>query len=301
METLNAIVKSLSKMNGHCHRGESKMITNAANKPVLHSIFMPGYPLDGMLRQDVDTLISDMNAIATPTVREGHLQGLPAPVRRYLKATNIVGKPRTVFARARWLGEFRRGPDQKWMPLVCEQYNRIDKPARLWYAAMKFMPFVNFYVRDAYHNGEGTMYARLTPWYKMFDERGPEYAQGELLVALNDMVFFPSAFLSESVRWAALDDRSARATLTTPNTTVSGVFYFNEHNDVVDFEAERYRTVGKASVMTKWTTPFRDHREVNGVRIPTSGEAVWHLAEGSYSYVRVSLVDIQYNAFCRYP
>jgi hypothetical protein len=82
---------------------------------------------------------------------------------------------------------------------------------------------------------------------------------------------------------------------------VSGVFYFNERNDVVDFEAERYRIMGKTAVMTKWTTPFRDHQEINGVRIPTSGEAVWHLAEGSYSYVRVSLVDIQYNALCRYP
>ena len=277
------------------------MVGNVSSKPALHSAFMPGYALDKMMQQDVDSLVSDMNGMRTPIVQEADLQGLPDPVRRYLLAANIVGKPRTIFARARWRGEFRRGPDQKWMPLVCEQYNRVDKPARLWYAAIKFMPLINFYVRDAYSNGVGTMYARLTPWYKMFDERGPEYNQGELMVALNDMVFFPSAFLSENIRWEAIDDHSARATYITPDIPVSGVFYFNDQNEVVDFVGERYRTVGKSFALNKWTTPFRTYQEVNGVNIPTEGEAVWHLPEGTYSYVRVSLVDIQYNTFFQYP
>lgn len=187
------------------------------------------------------------------------------------------------------------------MPMVCEQYNRIDQPNRLWYAMMQFMPLMTFYVRDSYRQGEGNMYARLTRWYKMFDERSPELTQAELVILLNDMVFFPSALLSAYVRWEAVDDHAARAYLTTSGQEVSAVFHFDEQYDVVNFVGERYKTGGKAPVLTTWTTPFEKHRKVNGVRIPTAGRATWQQDSGPFNYVRVSLVDVQDNVCARYP
>ncbi|MBZ0290730.1 MAG: hypothetical protein K8I30_24100 [Anaerolineae bacterium] len=269
--------------------------------PEPHAKFMPGYALDEMLRDEVDALVRDLKGTTPPPVTERDLIGLPDPVQRYLIASRIVGKPRTAFARIRLKGEFRRAANQNWMPMVSEQYNRIDQPARLWYAAMKFMPLLNFYVRDAYLHGEGNMYARLTPWYRMFDQRSPELTQGELLTYLNDMFMFPSALLHESIRWEAVDDRAARAYLTAPSGTVSAVFYFNERDEVVNFVAERYRTVGKTYELNVWTTPLWDYAEVKGVRIPTRGEATWELADGPLCYIRTTLVDIDYNVFERYP
>jgi hypothetical protein len=277
------------------------MAIGVATQPEKHAQFMPGYALDSMLRAEVDHLVSDLKNVATPVVTEADLAPLPDPVRRYLIASQIVGKPRTIFARARMYGEFRRGANQKWMPMVSEQYNRIDQPARLWYALMKFMPLLNFYVRDAYEGGEGNMYARLTPWYQMFDQRSPELTQGELLTYLNDMFMFPSALLSESICWEAVDDYAARACLTARSGTVSAVFYFNKRDEVVNFVAERYRTVGKTYELNTWTTPLWNYQEVNGVRIPTQGAAAWELPDGQLCYIRTTLVDLDYNVFERYP
>jgi hypothetical protein len=269
--------------------------------PAPHTEFMPGYALDNMLEQEVSHLVSDLQGVKPPLVTKEDLQGLPAPVQCYLVASHIIGKPRTLFARWRFQGHFRRSATEKWMPMTAEQYNRVDKPARLWYAKMNFMPVLNFYVRDAYQNDEGNMYAKLTPWYQMFDERCPELTQGELVILLNDMVFFPSALLSPYIRWEAVDEYSARAYLLSPSMTISALFYFNEKYDVVDFVADRYRQHEDLYVMTKWSTPFTGHQEVNGVRIPTEGEAVWHIPDNTYAYARLSLVDIQYNVFARYP
>jgi hypothetical protein len=269
--------------------------------PVRHEDFMPGYALDKMLQSEVDDLVRDMPDVTPPVVTEADLVGLPAPVQRYLRASQIIGKPRTLFVRARFQGEFRRTPEERWMKMVCEQYNRIDKPARLWYAAIKFMPFLTFYVRDAYQHGEGNMYARLTPWYRMFDERAPELTQGELLTLLNDMFFFPSAFLSDCIRWEEIDNRSAHVILTTPTLTVSGDVSFNELDEAVNFVAERYGQFDRTYVKTPWSTPFGGYREVNGISIPTEGEAVWLRDTGPFCYVRMSLVDVQSNEYSRYP
>ena len=276
------------------------MVANVKQDLQTHSAFMPGYALDDMMMREVDDLIQGLEGTTPPVVLESDLAGLPLPILRYLLAAGIVGKPRTIFARMRMQGEFRRGIDQKWMPMVSEQYNRIHQPARLWYAAMKFMPLMSFYVRDAYVGGEGNMFAKLTPWYRMFDERNPQLTQGELLVVLNDMVFFPSALLNNAIKWEAIDEHSARASFTAHDLTVSAVFYFNERFDVVDFEADRYQ-MGKTYALRKWSTPFSAHREINGIRIPTEGEAIWNELSGSWAYARMSLVDVQTNVFSRYP
>jgi hypothetical protein len=279
--------------------GRQTMTSRTFEQPILHELFMPGYALDDMLTRDVEHVLHGLRGVTPTIVTEADLAGLPAPVQRYLQKSGIVGKQSTLFARMRFQGEFRRGPEHKWMPMISEQYNRIDQPARLWYAMMKFMPLVNFFVRDAYNSGEGTMYAKLTPWYTMFDEHGPGLTQGELLVALNDMVFFPSAFLSANVTWESLDDRSARAYLATPDKTVSGVFYFDSQDDVVDFVGKRYSMSDKAYLM--WSTPFAGHQEIDGIRIPTEGSAMWHTRGDSNSYVRVSLVSVDRNICSRYP
>jgi hypothetical protein len=120
------------------------------------------------------------------------------------------------------------------------------------------------------------------------------------MLVLNDMILFPSALLSEHICWEAIDDNSARVSLTNAGMTVSAVVYFNEHNDVVNFVADRYRMEGKSSIKTRWSTPFSSHQEINGIRIPTQAEVIWHLPEAPFSYLRASVVDIQYNVFSRY-
>jgi hypothetical protein len=47
----------------------------------------------------------------------------------------------------------------------------------------------------------------------------------------------------------------------------------------------------------RWTTPLKDYVEINGRKIASYGEAVWHTPEGEFVYGKFHLAGIDYN--CR--
>jgi hypothetical protein len=112
------------------------------------------------------------------------------------------------------------------------------------------------------------------------------------------MVMWPTAFLNDFIRWEDIDESSARMHVDLFNRQFSAMCYFNPTGELVNFISDdRYRTVGMEFLRTKWSTPFRNYREVNGFRIPSEGEAVWHLPEGDFSYIQIKLDDIRYDKF----
>ncbi len=80
---------------------------------------------------DVDRALASV-ATAQP-IGDADLAHLPAPVQRYLRGAGVVGQPRVRNFRVRMHGRIRSGPGARWMPLTAEQYNFVDKPARLFY------------------------------------------------------------------------------------------------------------------------------------------------------------------------
>ncbi len=66
-----------------------------------------------------------------------------------------------------------------------------------------------------------------------------ELAQGELLRFLAEAVWYPTALLpSQGVRWQAVTDNSARASLQDANTSVSLLFHFAENGLIESVRAE---------------------------------------------------------------
>jgi hypothetical protein len=48
----------------------------------------------------------------------------------------------------------------------------------------------------------------------------------------------------------------------------------------------RRRKVGREWIATPWGVRFGAYQTLNGLRLPTSGEAFWELPEGRYVYWR---------------
>ena len=69
-------------------------------------------------------------ATSAATISESDLATLPPPVRRYLMAAGVVGRPRTHSYRLTFTGRIRGGPDEAWMPFTAEQYSAVDEPVR---------------------------------------------------------------------------------------------------------------------------------------------------------------------------
>ena len=70
-------------------------------------------------------------------------------------------------------------------------------------------------MRDAYVAGEGLLYAAPLGLFTVMDVSGqPGVAEGELMRFFAEAAWYPTALLpSQGVRWEAMDDRTARATL----------------------------------------------------------------------------------------
>jgi hypothetical protein len=235
------------------------------------------------------------NAIIT----EAELEPLPEPPQRYHRYAQVLGKPRVKCVKVRQKGLMRTSPTQKWTPEEAVQHTTLAGPlSRTWYASIRTGPFTLLTGYDRYDNGAGHMLIRLLSIFPVVDVRGPEVDMSALIIFVNDMVMWPTAFMSDYIHWEPLDAMASRLQVTLHRKQFSAVLRFNDIGELVDFITEdRYRSVGKAHQQTKWSTPLRRYREVNNLCIPTEGDAIWHLPGGEFPYIQVAIGEVRHDTF----
>jgi hypothetical protein len=232
-------------------------------------------------------------------ITETDLAPLPGPVKRYLRYAHVLGKPRVKCAKVRQTGFMRTSPAQKWMPVEATQYTTLaGQLSRTWYARIKIGPLTLLNGFDRYDNGAGHMLIRLLSLLPVVDVKGPEIDLSALIIFINDMVMWPTAFLSDYIHWETINETSAELQVDLHGNQFSAVVHFNEFGEMVNFITEdRYRAVGKGFKQDRWSTPLRNYREMNGLRIPAEGDAIWYLPEGDFAYIRASIGQVIYNTF----
>jgi hypothetical protein len=125
----------------------------------------------------------------------------------------------------------------------------------------------------------------------------PEIAQGELMRFFAEAAWYPTALLpSQGVRWEAVDDRSAKATLEDGETSVTMLFRFDEQGQIESVRAEaRGRTIGRTVIPTPWEGRWSDYEFRDGMLIPLAGEVAWMLTEGPKPYWRGRITNLVYE------
>lgn len=225
------------------------------------------------------------------------LDGLPAPVARYFAFALTPGAPLARRATVRHEGEFAITPDA-WHPFASVEHFAAGPPGFVWDARIRVAPLVTVRVRDSYLDGEGAMIARAAAIVPIANERGTQaMAEASLQRYLAEAPWLPTALLpSAGVAWMALDDSTARATLTDRGVTVSVDFHFGAGGEIVRTSAVRNRDVGGTSVPTLWVGAHHDYRRVHGMMVPREGEVGWVLPDRSWlPYWRGRIVDVEYD------
>jgi hypothetical protein len=247
-------------------------------------------------REVAELFEKEKDTVITRKVTEEDLDGLPEPVQKYLHYAQIIGKEKVRTVRLKQRGYFRTKEDQKWMPLRAEEYFTVDPPAFLWYGRMRMFPLVTVSGIDKFFGGRGSLVIKLMSVFKVVDASGEEYDQAELVRYLNEMVWFPSAFLNDYIHWEPINSESAKVTIQVNGLSASAVLFFNQIGQITNFVAERYMDVGGGGILKKWSTPFKDYAEINGFMVPVKGEGVWKMSSGDFSYVRITEIpDLEYN------
>lgn len=261
-------------------------------------IWTRGYLLDRSVARSVSRLAGEARAAPGGPFRYRDLEGLPAPVARYLKNVLEEGLSRPKIVRLTQSGLFRMREDAvRWQRFEAAQYFSAMPVGFVWDARIRIAPLVRVRVVDTYHRGVGAMRGRVLNIFSVVDEAGsPELAAGALMRYLSESPWFPFALLpGPHLKWRAIDDRTAEATLADAGREVTMTFHFNDADELARASAERYRFIDGSYRLTRWTVLYRDYRRVDGLRIPREGSVEWSLVHGSFEYCRVRVLDAAYQ------
>ena len=233
------------------------------------------------------------------TVDFRELEGLPAPVQRYFRTVLEEEQPMVAGARVQHRGTFNMGENtDQWKPFTSDQVVVSRRPGFDWNGRVEVMPGVPVRVHDAYVAGEGILHASLLGLFLVVDSRGTgDMAEGELMRFFAEAAWYPTALLpSQGVRWEAVDDHSAYATLTEGEVSTTMLFTFDDEGLIRSVHAEaRGRTVGDEVVPTPWQGRFWNYEERGGMRVPLDGEVAWMLPGGAKPYWRGHTTEISYE------
>lgn len=241
------------------------------------------------LRRDARQLFAAADNGPAQVYHEAQLAGLPAPVQRYFSHVLPDGQPYLRGLRLRHGGQFKTDLKKDWVPIEGEQYITADPPGFLWQGTTRW-----FTARDEYVAGHGGLTVRLLGAVPIVHGHGPHYDQGELLRWLSEAAWLPTALLpSQRIAWTAVDDQSARLTLTHAGQTVTCLVRFNEQNEIATCEALRYFS---DTELLPWEGHFSQYRRQQGMLVPCAGEASWVVNGQRQPYAQFFVQELDYEA-----
>jgi hypothetical protein len=244
----------------------------------------------------IETDVSRLSAAAARdvvVVTEEMMTSLPAPVRRYLAYTGVVGKPIPSTVRLTQRGRIRSDTSASWMNLEAVQHYSTRPPAFVWKASFPTRNLPVVLGRDAYLDGEGSILMKVLSLFTVADEHGEALREAALMRYLNEMMWFPAAFLGNNVAWTPIDDTSATVTIDDRGMSVTATLFFDADGRLVNFRATRFNTATRT--METWETPVAGYSQFAGLRLPSKGSAVWKLDDGDFTYIELEIVEIAYD------
>lgn len=227
------------------------------------------------------------------------LEPLPPPVQRYFRAVLAVGQPMVAAAEVEHTGMFNQSETaEQWKPFTSTQRVVTQRPGFDWDARIALAPGLFVFVHDAYVAGEGLLRASILGLFSVADLRGRgDLAKGELMRFFAEAAWYPTALLpSQGVAWSAVDDWSARATLTDHDLATTLLFRFNAEGLIDSVRAEaRGRMKGNQLEFAPWEGRFWNYALRDGMQVPLEAEVAWMLAGGAKPYWRGKITKLNYE------
>jgi hypothetical protein len=227
------------------------------------------------------------------------LDGLPAPVQRFFRAALTDGQRIVAGVAIGQTGTFNQSATTAaWKPFTATQRVVTRRPGYFWDACIVMFPGAPVRVRDAYVAGEGILQAAVFGLFPVANLRDSgELAKGELMRFLAEAVWYPTALLpSQGIRWEAVEEHSARATLRDGAITIDLLFRFNADGLVDTMRAAaRGQMVGVTVVQLPWEGRFWNYATRAGMRVPLEGEVAWIHPEGPRLYWRGRITKLDHE------
>lgn len=238
--------------------------------------------------RNVKKLFLESGDISANVFRYEQLAELPEPVQRYFKHVLKEGQPYVNYVRLTHDGEFKMGLDKKWTKIKGEQYFTAEKPGYIWKGTTTLAT-----ARDMYLNDKGRLIVTLLSLVNVIDGQGKVFDEGEFQRWVSESVWFPTNLLpSEKLQWSGVDENTAKLIINYNELSVSFLVSFTNKGEITQMETRRFMEKGKKET---WICKMADYKNINGILIPTTAEALWRLDKGDFSYAKFNVKKIEYN------
>lgn len=255
---------------------------------------------DDRVDAEIDTLLARATGPAVAPSAAA-LEGLPPPVRSWLERSGALEHAGARVTRLRQTGLLRTAPDAAWMPAVAHQYFSFDPPGFVWRVHVSMMKVLPVEDRDLYADGRGQMLITLGGLVPIVDGRGERIDQGTLLRFLGELVWTPSAALQPYLRWAPMDERHAKVTMSHDGVSGDAELEFDAEGRFLALRARRYMGDGANAQLQDWRVRADAWARFDGVEVPSEGVVAWVLPEGEFEYYRWRITDLGFDPEGPYP
>jgi hypothetical protein len=245
-------------------------------------------------QNDVKTGFQQKDYFKNSELTETDIQHLLEPVKRYLRYTGSIGKPKVNNFKIEFAGKIRKNEQSEWMAFTSEQYNFMEKPTRLFFmkAVMKNLPVAGYH---CFYNGDAFMDIRLFSLIKVQFQDGDEMDKAETVTFFNDMCCMaPATLIDKRISWQEMGENIVKATFTNNGITITADLYFNETGELINFKSnDRYNY--DAGKKLPWSTPLKDYAVINGYRLAGKAETIYTYPDRELCYGTFEILSIEYN------
>ena len=247
----------------------------------------------GAIDRDVALLQAGAKPPSAIPITAERLAVLPPPAIRYFTRAGIVGTAIPRLVRLTQRGRIRSSTDAAWMMLEADEVYSTHPPALLWRAGMPGLALPLVLGRDAYLGGEGSIAMKLLALLPVADERGDALRAAGLMRYLNEMMWFPAAYLGENVTIFPVGDNAFGVRIADRGLVAEATLFVDGEGRVVNFRANRFNTTTRRN--ETWETPISGWGRMAGLELPTAGAADWKLADGDLRYIELEITGVSYE------
>ncbi len=244
--------------------------------------------------KDVNSCLQTNNKFENSVLTEEDIKDLPVSVKKYIQYSGSIGKPKVHSFKIEFEGKIRKNENSDWMPFESEQYNFLEKPARLFFmnAVMKHLPVAGYH---KYYEGHASMDIRLLSLIKVQYMEDEKMDMAETVTFFNDMCCMaPATLIDKRIRWITDDGDSVRASFTANNITIYASLFFNDKGELINFiSGDRYDA--DAGKKLPWSTPLKNYKNYNGYRLAENAETIYIYPEKELIYGTFHLKTVMYN------
>lgn len=229
-------------------------------------------------------------------VTKEEMVGLPPIVQKWLTNSGIIGKNHISNVYLVQELQLKLKPEQTdWTSGTAEQYFTVQPPSFNWNINTEMNSILSVVGRDRFVDGKGEITIKLLSLIPVASAKNDNRIdQATLQRYLAEIVWFPSASLSQYIKWETIDDHTAQASMEYEGTSGSGTFHFDNDGNFEKFVALRYQDSNDTKP-TKWTVTATKTEEVNGIKIPVECEASWEIENGLWTWLKLKIEHIEYD------